>query len=335
MTAAGLIRDEIVRRGPIPFQRFMELALYAPGAGYYTSARDPFGKGGDFFTAAQLQPVFGLLVSRIVRALLDKVGASTVVDLGAGRHEMSDAFTGLDYHPVEPADALPAGFSGVVFANEFFDALPVHLVRRRNGRWRELCVATDADRFVFSRRTRAVPDDVAAYLARYHGHPADRCQVEVNLRAADHIAAVSRAVVRGWFVIVDYGYTAAEWTRHAHGTLIGYHRHRAVHDVLARPGHCDITSHVAWTPLQDALVANGWRIESFCTLGHALLDAGRTDRFAGLFAGCGASEELRRRLQLKTLLFGMGETFRVLLASCRRAAAVVPKQKRPRKLGAE
>jgi SAM-dependent MidA family methyltransferase len=188
-------------------------------------------------------------------------------------------------------------------------------VRRRNGKWRELRVSVAGDRFVYTRNTRAVSDAAAAYLARYHPDPSDKNQVEVNLRAAEHIAAVSRATLKGWFVIVDYGYTAAEWIRHAHGTLIGYHRHRTVDDVLAGPGECDITAHVAWTPLRDALEENGWRVESFDTLGHALAQAGEHDHFSGLFDGCNAREEPRRRLQLKTLLFGMGETFRVLIAS--------------------
>ncbi|MEO7146094.1 MAG: hypothetical protein ABI165_21575 [Bryobacteraceae bacterium] len=72
---AALIADEIARAGPISFARFMELALYHPGWGYYARPHDPFGAAGDFFTAEQLQPVFGILIAGIVTALRDQLGA--------------------------------------------------------------------------------------------------------------------------------------------------------------------------------------------------------------------------------------------------------------------
>ena len=128
---------KLKRNGSISFERFMDLALYAPDTGYYTRPqRDPFGMHGDFYTAEQLQPVFGILVSQLVRPLLTELGADTVVELGAGRGDMTAAFQALNYLPVEArSGALPERFQGVVFANEFFDAHPVHLLRRENGRW--------------------------------------------------------------------------------------------------------------------------------------------------------------------------------------------------------
>src|SRR5580698_2017446 len=136
-----ILRDEIRRAGPISFRRFMEAALYDPAHGYYRRARDPFGKHGDFYTAEQIQPVFGILMAARIRALYQEMGAPpdfTVVELGAGRREMADAFAGWQYIPVDldRDDALPDRFRGVVFANEFFDALPVEAVTFRFGAFR-------------------------------------------------------------------------------------------------------------------------------------------------------------------------------------------------------
>ena len=88
-----MLRDEIARRGPISFHRFMEVALYDPEHGYYRRGHDPFGKHGDYYTAEQLQPVFGILISSCLRELFEQAGISEnprVVELGAGRGEMAE-----------------------------------------------------------------------------------------------------------------------------------------------------------------------------------------------------------------------------------------------------
>jgi SAM-dependent MidA family methyltransferase len=154
MTPAGeLLAAEIQRSGPIPFQRFMETALYHPEHGYYRRPRDPFGKAGDFYTAEQIQPVFGILMAARIRQLYRAMGEPldfVVVELGAGRREMAEAFSEWRYVPVDiDSGALPAQFRGVVFSNEFFDALPVDVAVFREGAFRRQCVAFHDGRFVW------------------------------------------------------------------------------------------------------------------------------------------------------------------------------------------
>src|SRR5271157_2750150 len=111
----------------------MEVALYHADRGYYRRAQrapsDPFGKAGDFFTAEQIQPVFGILMAARVRRIYEEMGSPrdfTVVELGAGRREMAEAFSEWRYVPVDiGSGALPERLVGVVFSNEFFDSLPV------------------------------------------------------------------------------------------------------------------------------------------------------------------------------------------------------------------
>ena len=106
---AETLREEIRREGPIPFCRFMQVSLYDPIHGYYRRERDPFGKYGDFYTAEQIQPVFGSLMAARVRALCREMGEPpdfTVVELGAGRREMAEAFAEWRYVPVDIAEGI-------------------------------------------------------------------------------------------------------------------------------------------------------------------------------------------------------------------------------------
>lgn len=311
-----LLRDEIRRGGPIPFRRYMEAALYHPEFGYYRRPRDPFGKHGDFFTASQLQPVFGRLVAARIQQLHEQDGAVTdftVVELGAGRQELAHNLSAWRYIPVDTGKGeLPERFRGVVFSNEFFDALPVEVAVRDQGVYREMRVGTDGERFAWV-KTEPARDDVAEFLDRYCP-PAEEDRVyEANLEALRWMERIAAALESGWVFTIDYGYTRAEYVRFPRGTLMSYRRHTAHEDVLAHPGEQDITAHVPFTALEEHGAAMGLETVRFENLARTLLDAGEPDQFGAALAADGARQELERRQQLKTLLFGMGETFRVLL----------------------
>jgi SAM-dependent MidA family methyltransferase len=312
-----LLAAEILRDGPIPFRRFMEAALYHPAHGYYRRPRDPFGKDGDFYTAEQVQPVFGILMAARVRQLYRELGEPrgfTVVELGAGRAEMAEAFAEWRYVPVDiDSGELPARFTGVVFCNEFFDALPVEAAIYRQGRFRRQCVAWVDGGFGWSTGGE-VPAEVDGYLRRYFPPPEEGRWYEANLAALDWIERIGRALDRGYAIAIDYGYTRAESIRFPEGTLMGYHRHTARERVLEDPGGRDITAHVNFTAIEERGAEIGLRRVVFETLARTLVTAGEPDDFSAAL-GSGPAAGLRRRLQLKTLLFGMGETFRVLVQS--------------------
>jgi len=311
--AVELLAAEIARSGPLPFPRFMETALYHPVHGYYRRPRDPFGKAGDFYTAEQIQPVFGILIAARIRQLYREMGAPsdfTVVELGAGRREMAEAFAEWRYVPVDiDSGEFPENLRGVVFSNEFFDALPVDVAVFRDGAFRRQCVDLREGRFVWH-EDGDVPPEAAEYLRAYFPAPQEGQWYEINLPALAWMDRIAGALRAGYVMTVDYGYTRAEAVRFPHGTLMGYRRHTALEDVLQEPGLRDITAHVNFTALEERGRLRGLRTESFSTLAQVLLAAGEPDRFA---AALGPDNDLRRRLQLKTLLFGMGETFRVLL----------------------
>lgn len=314
MTPAGeVLAGEIRRTGPISFRRFMEVALYHPELGYYRRARDPFGKDGDFYTAEQIQPVFGILIAARIRQLYEAMGRPpdfSVVELGAGRREMAGAFSEWNYVAIDiDSGDLPGRFTGVVFSNEFFDALPVEAAVFREGAFREQLVDLDGDRFTWVSGGE-VRGEVSAYLGRYFPEPEEGRCYEANLEALAWVERIGRSLDNGWILTIDYGITRGESIRFPAGTLMSYHRHTARENVLQDPGERDITAHAQFTALQEHGESCGLRTERFETLAQMLLAAGEADQFA---AALGGSDELRRRMQLKTLLFGMGETFRVLL----------------------
>lgn len=296
---ATLIAEEIRTRGPIGFDRFMELALYHPLHGYYTRKdRDPFGKGGDFYTASQLQPVFGRAIARAVRGLRAQLGNPEdfmVVELGAGRGEMAEALAEFHYVPVEAGSKMPEKFTGVVFSNEFFDALPVRVAEKREEQWRERLVTVSEDRFLF---TEGPPVCVEA--------AAVQSVTELHDAAVLWMKMIANRLSRGFVLTIDYGYTSRERSRFPRGTLMSYRSHMASEDVLSDPGERDITSHVPFDALRQAGEECGLETVSLETLSQFLLRLGAGDQFADLVKGGGEA-------MLKTLIYGMGESFRVLL----------------------
>ena len=309
-----LLRDEIAACGPISFRRFMDCALYHPEHGYYRRERDPFGRSGDFFTAEQLQPVFGTLIAARVRELFEEMGRPsgfTIVEPGAGRAEMSQAFAEWRYMPVEIDAILPAGIAGVVFTNEFFDALPVEVAVRRGDGFRQMRVGWEETGFTWI-ETGPVSAPADNYLTRYVSDCDEGDLVEIHLDALARLERIAASLVEGFILTIDYGYTRRERVRFPRGTLMSYRRHTALEDVLSDPGERDITAHVPFTALEEHGKRCGLEPIGFETLARLLLGVGERGAFDAALAAPDAAEAERRRLQLKTLLFSMGETFRVL-----------------------
>jgi SAM-dependent MidA family methyltransferase len=142
------IRCEIdAGRGLIPFERFMELALYHPQFGYYTSKREKIGKRGDFFTSVSVGPLFGKLLAKQFMKFREDLGNPPdfeIVEFGGHggqlRADVLAAALDLRYRVVELGDLIPDSIVGCVFSNEFLDALPVHVVQVKDGAWQEVYV---------------------------------------------------------------------------------------------------------------------------------------------------------------------------------------------------
>lgn len=288
------IRSEIEAAGPITFARFMELALYEPGLGYYRSAEARPGRGGDFLSAPETHPIFGRAIARQLEEMwerLDRPSPFVVREYGAGsgalassaldglRRDGSGLSDAIRWDPVEVEQARldafavrldaaghrgaleSAGepFAGVILANEFLDALPVHRVTVRDGRLLELLVTWREDRFgheAGSPTTPALADRLAAEEVELEeGQVAEIC-----LAVDRWMAEAAGALAQGFALIVDYGHRAAELygpDRRA-GTLRAYVRHAAHDDPFRNVGRQDLTAHVDLTAVEQAARAQGF-----------------------------------------------------------------------------
>ena len=330
---AEQIAEEIRGRGPITFRRFMELALYHPEHGYYQRPRDPFGIEGDFYTNAQLQPVWGRLLAQQITQWYEEMGAPqdfTVVEMGAGRAETS----------AEIQRCLPAArciavdvssgdltekFCGAVICNEFFDALPVHSIEQRGESLVEHHVVLGESGFEWAEGEPTDPR-LRDYMERFAPGLAEGQKTEANLAALDALERIASSLEAGYVLTIDYGYIASEIAaarRFPEGSLMAYHKHQAIEDVLADPGNRDLTAHVNFTSLTERGEELGLTASPLVTQMRFLMELGEKDNFAAVLRGSRGTRETdagnetadstKHRMQLKTLLFGMGESFQVLV----------------------
>ncbi|MCX6610809.1 MAG: SAM-dependent methyltransferase [Acidobacteria bacterium] len=274
------IAERILREGPIPFSVFMEMALYDERLGYYRG--EPFGKDGDFFTASQLQPVFGAYVRAVAEKLMP--GFACFVDIGAGRCELSTSFGDGVYRSVEEGQQIPKSQNAILFSNELIDAMPVDVYEGDV----MLKVERREERFVWWP----------------HG-PVEDVR-EVRNAVSKHLHEAYEAIEEGFYILIDYGYRKLERARFASGSLMSYRKHVASDEVLAEPGKRDITAHVDWDAVIDAATEAGWRVESFESLRASMLGLG-PDVLEGLNS--------LGEMQFRTLLFSFGESFDVLILS--------------------
>jgi SAM-dependent MidA family methyltransferase len=200
----------------------------------------------------------------------------------------------------------------IIFANEFFDALPVEIL----GTAGKLHIALENNRL---RETWLPPlDEELEFLDRYGVHPEPGERIEVSILAQSWIRQIAHAIARGLLLIVDYGYTRNEQLAGRHrGTLMAYRHHSASPDPYQAPGEQDLTAHVNFTALAAACEQAGMRVEKLLTQSQFLMGIGERNQFADAFEDCRVPQERAKvALHLKHLVtpVGMGATFQVLIA---------------------
>lgn len=292
--------------GWISFARYMELALYAPGLGYYAAGAVKLGTEGDFVTAPEISPLFGQTLARSVADVLLAAGNS-VLELGAGsgrlacdllqaldelgvgvddyrilevspdlrsRQEATLAAAGL-HDRVRWIDRLPERVDGVAVANEVFDALPVHLVAWRSDGIFERGVGLNGSGFAWDERPITDPGLAAAAAAIDVPRP---YRSEISLAGPALMRSLAAVLERGAIIAIDYGFPAREYfhPQRAQGTLMCHYRHRAHGDPFFQPGLNDITAHVDFSALAAAAAAAGLDVLGYTSQAGFLLDCGIT-----------------------------------------------------------
>ena len=353
LACAAMLREEIAKaNGWLSFARFMALALYAPGLGYYAAGARKFGADGDFVTAPEISPLFGQCLAKSIADVLHETGGD-VLELGPGsgklacdilraldevgalprkyyllevsadlRERQQQAIAALPAHLAQRAewlDALPQEFIGAMVANEVLDVIPAHLVTFSSGWIFERGVAVKEGAFAWQ-DVPALPKELNASVAQIQNEYLDRTPpenylTEVAPAVGALVASLAQAVKHGALIFIDYGFRGAEFYHPSRiaGTLMCHYRHYAHTDPFLYPGLQDITAHVDFTSVAEAALAAGMQLAGYTTQGQFLIASGLTDLLAKADPN-DAAPYLRLTNQVQRLVSPaeMGEFFKVI-----------------------
>jgi len=336
--------------GEIPFDSFMQLALYAPGAGYYVNGAQKFGRQGDFVTAPEISPLFSQCLANQCAEILESTGGN-VLEFGAGSGVMAAdvlaRLQALESLPpcyqilelsaelrarqretlaervpdlvarVEWLDQLPEpGWQGVMLGNEVLDAMPVTRFRRDESGWQESRIGYRDSQFVerWGAARPALIRRLESVQSRVGVFPVGYVS-EVNLRLAPWFEAVAPVLQRGALLLLDYGYPERAYyhAERSQGTLICHFQHRAHDDFLALPGLQDITANVDFSAVAEAGVAAGLELAGYTTQAQFLIGCG-LDRLLAAMDASDSDRYLPAVQAAKQLVLpsGMGERFQAI-----------------------
>jgi SAM-dependent MidA family methyltransferase len=246
--------------GWLSFEGFMDLCLYHPDLGYYRRRAPRVGRSPDtdFYTSSSSAPVFGLLVAGACATLLGDAAADHVF-VEIGNEPGKSILEGVDHgfastRDLRLGDPIDLPEKAVVFSNELFDAQPLRRFVVRDGVWREGGVVLDPE------GTLAETDGPICREPWLPHPPAEGYRLDAPRAAVGLLRSLAQPSWSGLFLAADYGKTWPELaTETPQGTLRAYHRHRQEPDLYARPGEQDLTGHVCWDWLSDALLETGFR----------------------------------------------------------------------------
>lgn len=300
--------------GQLPFSRFMELALYAPGLGYYSAGARKFGAAGDFVTAPEVSSLFSRCLARQCQTILAETGGD-ILELGAGTGimaadmlrelhtlqtlperylilELSAELRARQQHMLAARvpellerviwlDTWPeTGFRGVIVGNEVLDAMPVERFRITSGGPRPLQVAWEQDENRFGWREGSADEQLSASIAELETELGWKLPLgyesEINLGLQTWLMSLAERIEQGVVLFLDYGYPQREYyhPERKSGTLLCHYRHRVHEDPLILMGLQDITASVDFTAVAEAAVAAGLNVAGYTSQGFFLLGCG-------------------------------------------------------------
>ncbi|MFU8797331.1 MAG: class I SAM-dependent methyltransferase [Gammaproteobacteria bacterium] len=319
----NLIRAE----GIISFARYMELALYAPGLGYYSAGLRKFGPGGDFVTAPEISPLFSRCIAKQCAQI-----SGDVLELGAGtgtmaaeilRHYTPNHYYILEvsadlkqrqqetlknYSNVTWLTGIPETFTGIILANEVLDALPVHRFRIHHHHILEAYVRWENDTFTWHYDTPTSPGLLEAVKEL---NLASDYESEIHLTIPPFINTLGTMLKKGVILFIDYGFSRAEYyhPQRNQGTLMCHYQHRSHPNPLILTGQQDITAHIDFTALGEAAIASGFHVKGYTTQAAFLLALGLLDHHSP-----DPAKQLAISQQIQKLIqpHEMGELFKAM-----------------------
>jgi SAM-dependent MidA family methyltransferase len=312
------IASEIASQGGwLPFSRYMEIALYEPGMGYYSAGAHKLGAGGDFTTAPELSPLFGAAICStflpVLEGLKEKGLPTQILEFGAGTgklatsilsrlHDLGFELDRYDIIEISPdlaqrqeehvgnivkelklptqchwLEELPKNFKGIMLANEVIDAVPCDVIIYQNGFWYWYGTAYKDSKLVWK-----VGSPVAQELlpeSLLDGGFSEGYVTELHAPANAWMHQVAKHLDTGLFLTFDYGFPESEYyhPQRLEGTLMAHHRHHAIQDPFYLPGLCDLTTHVEWSQIARSALTENADDVFLTNQAAYLLDAGIGD----------------------------------------------------------
>jgi len=343
-----IIADIKKNQGLIPFADYMNLALYAPGLGYYVSGAQKFNVGGDFTTAPEISSLFSECLAKQCQQILPLIATKAdILEFGAGTGCMAaDILQYLDKEKTLPENyyilelspelkkrqeqsinnrcphlvskvhwlnSLPDEFSGIILANEVLDAMPVErfqikesnlytmMVTEKYGILSETFSATKTLKILELFHSRSWPD---LYTS------------EINLNIHPWINSLSQCLKQGVVLLIDYGFSAQEYyhPQRTMGTLMCHYQHHAHHDPFYYPGLQDITAHVDFSAIYQAVMSVGFDILGYTSQASFLLGCGLIDLLPAKDLKTEKEKAKQNHaINLLTSPTEMGELFKVMM----------------------
>ena len=312
------IATEIASQGGwIPFSRYMEMALYEPGMGYYSAGAHKLGAGGDFTTAPELSPLFGAAIVSTILPVLEGLKAqglpAKILEFGAGTGKLAESILtrlndlgfqldGYDIIEISPdltqrqqerlhkltaelelstkcswLSSLSENFKGVILANEVIDAIPCDAIIYQNGFWYWYGVSFAEDKYFW--KTGKPVEQALLPESLLSGNFSEGYVTELHPQANAWIRQIAKHLDAGLFLTFDYGFPESEYyhPQRIEGTLMAHHRHHAIQDPFYLPGLCDLTTHVEWAQIARSALAENVDDVYLTNQAAFLLDAGIGD----------------------------------------------------------
>ncbi|MCL9807034.1 SAM-dependent methyltransferase [Flavobacterium amniphilum] len=341
MELSEIIVHKIQENGPISFCDFMEMALYYPGLGYYTSNGNPIGVKGDYYTSPQLTPVFGMIIGKQLEAMWIAMGKEpfTVVEFGGGNGKLCmdimaylktvpEFYEKLNYCIIEkqtlnwelpekvswhPTLAGIPEITGCILSNELVDNFPVHQVVMEDGLM-EVFIGHGEN---FYEQLQPASEELKAYFNELNIDLPQGFRTEINLQAIQWISEIAKNLKKGYVLTIDYGYISSQLytAQKQRGTLLCYNKHTTNENWYDNIGNQDITAHINFSALCHWGFKNGLTCVGLTSQADFLMRLGFKESLREMSSTkTDVLEAIREEVFLSyMLLLDMGTKFKVLI----------------------
>jgi SAM-dependent MidA family methyltransferase len=343
------IIEKIKREGPLPFETFMEMALYEPCLGYYATDKIEIGKAGDFYTSQHVHSIFGSMLGRQIKEMWEIMGKPSsflVIEPGAGVgytcKDIMDYLTkegllgSINYVIIERnpffqekqkkllenyldnvtwAASLTEldKMKGCILSNELLDSFPVHLIQM-DDELKEIHVTSDNNN-LHEFKGHPHNNSLVEYINEFSLELPEGYRTEINLRIKDWLATIQNILSEGFILTIDYGYPSHDYysSERNRGTLLCYHKHQTTENPYMNVGEQDITAHINFSSVKKWGEELGFGTLGFCNQGTYLVSLGIDEMIQELLSN--QKEYLFEVAKIKKLILPgtIGETHKVMI----------------------